>query len=284
MGLFTFNYSKPGPGVSKDAPRKKNVFLYFELFGRKFIKLLQASWIHCLCSIPYLVIMFLFIDMFFGSYIQNLLAVVLQGQSSADEINLLLFVVCSFLTCVIFVLWGSGPSSAGFAYITRCFVREEHAWILTDYLEKFKENFKQSMILVVLDFVMLYLLGNAIIQYWILYSSQNQLLWMMLLYISVLMLIIYTFMHAPAYQVMVTYDCKFKQLLKNSAFLALGRAPINLVLACICVVVLWLLFNYFQPFVAILAVVALLFGFLRFPLEFNSARMIQKVMKSSKGK
>ena len=31
MGLF--DYGKEGPGVSKDAPKKKGVFLFFELLN-----------------------------------------------------------------------------------------------------------------------------------------------------------------------------------------------------------------------------------------------------------
>lgn len=52
-GFFgLFNYAKPGKGVDKGAPEKKRFFYFFELFGRKFWKLIQLNLIFLLFSIP----------------------------------------------------------------------------------------------------------------------------------------------------------------------------------------------------------------------------------------
>ena len=42
MSIFN-RYLKEGPGVEKDAPQKHRFFLFFELFGRKFTKLILQS-------------------------------------------------------------------------------------------------------------------------------------------------------------------------------------------------------------------------------------------------
>ena len=47
-----FNPSKPGPGVSKNGPRKKPFFLFWELYFRKFWKLMQANLLYVLFSLP----------------------------------------------------------------------------------------------------------------------------------------------------------------------------------------------------------------------------------------
>ncbi len=47
-----FNPSKPGPGVSKNAPKKKRFFLFWELYFRKFFKLIQANLLFILFSLP----------------------------------------------------------------------------------------------------------------------------------------------------------------------------------------------------------------------------------------
>ena len=54
MSLFggLFNYSKPGPGVDNDGPKKKRFFYFFELYGRKFWKLLELNLLYVLCCIP----------------------------------------------------------------------------------------------------------------------------------------------------------------------------------------------------------------------------------------
>lgn len=53
MSLFGFNdYTKAGPGVAKNAPKKKPFFEFFELYFRKFWKLLQLNLLTVLFCIP----------------------------------------------------------------------------------------------------------------------------------------------------------------------------------------------------------------------------------------
>lgn len=52
-GMFGFlDTSKPGPGVSKNAPQKKPFFLFWELYARKFWKLVIANLLYVLVSLP----------------------------------------------------------------------------------------------------------------------------------------------------------------------------------------------------------------------------------------
>ncbi len=50
--LGMFNYSKPGPGVSKNAPKKKSFIIFFEIYFRKFWKLVTANLLYCLVTLP----------------------------------------------------------------------------------------------------------------------------------------------------------------------------------------------------------------------------------------
>ncbi len=52
MAFKLFNPAKPGPGVSKNRPQKKRFFLFWELYFRKFGKLIQANLIYVLFSLP----------------------------------------------------------------------------------------------------------------------------------------------------------------------------------------------------------------------------------------
>ena len=52
-GLFGFfDYNKPGPGVSKDEPPKHRLFLFFEVYFRKFWKLVTLNIIYFIACIP----------------------------------------------------------------------------------------------------------------------------------------------------------------------------------------------------------------------------------------
>lgn len=49
-------YSKPGKGVKRDAPQKKRFFQFFELFFRKFGKLVQLNLLYLLFCLPIITI------------------------------------------------------------------------------------------------------------------------------------------------------------------------------------------------------------------------------------
>lgn len=49
---FGARYSKPGPGVSKSEPQKHRIFLFLELYFRKFWKLIQVNMLYFLFCIP----------------------------------------------------------------------------------------------------------------------------------------------------------------------------------------------------------------------------------------
>lgn len=52
-GFFgLFDYSKPGPGVDKNAPQKKGFVVFFEIYFRKFWKLCVANLLYVLVSLP----------------------------------------------------------------------------------------------------------------------------------------------------------------------------------------------------------------------------------------
>jgi uncharacterized membrane protein YesL len=52
-GFFgLFDYSKPGPGVPKNAPKKKPFIVFFEILGRKFWKLIIANFLFLLFALP----------------------------------------------------------------------------------------------------------------------------------------------------------------------------------------------------------------------------------------
>ena len=54
MGGFFgyFDFEKPGKGVNEDGPKKKGFFHFFELYGRKIVKLVQLNLLYILCCIP----------------------------------------------------------------------------------------------------------------------------------------------------------------------------------------------------------------------------------------
>lgn len=54
MGLFNYpsSYSRPGPGIDKNAPPKKGAALFFDILGREFWALLLVNLIYLLFCLP----------------------------------------------------------------------------------------------------------------------------------------------------------------------------------------------------------------------------------------
>lgn len=52
MGLFTPNFTKPGPGIEKDAPPKKGLALFFEILFREFWELIKLNLLFVLTCLP----------------------------------------------------------------------------------------------------------------------------------------------------------------------------------------------------------------------------------------
>ena len=161
MGLF--NYSKPGPGISKDAPKKKGFFLYFELFGRKFSKLISLNILYFLCSLPMMILYFII----FALTLPNLF-----------EISPKLVMLSGFLAFLFTAILGSGPASAAMAYVLREYSKENHVWLFSTFFSKMKEDFKKEMAVAFIDLVFTYVFSVSLIFY---NNQSGSLIWFLLM-------------------------------------------------------------------------------------------------------
>lgn len=272
MGLF-FNYSKPGPGVSKDAPKKKGLFLFFELLARKIWKLIQANILYFLVSIPLFMIFYIFLPQ-----PDSLIAELAGGVSDTSQDYLAIyqnmFRLMGAVLGLVFV--GSGPASAGLAYIMRCFTREQHAWIISDFRDKYKENFKQAIIVGIVDIAVIFLGIFAISFYWSYYLQTHSNIWFFFCVLMCLFAVIYVFMHFYIYQLMVTFESTMKQLYRNAFILALATLPMNVLLAIVIFILTYLFYTVMTPMIGLLAALLLWVGVMRFPIEFYASRTIQR--------
>lgn len=273
MGLFN-GYLKPGPGVEKDAPKKKGIFLYFEILGRKFTKLVQLNMLHFLCSLPMILIYYLL----FWPLCSSLTGWITHADSSipAEALTHWQFSLSLLFTTLATIFLGTGPASAAAAYIQRCFTREEHAWIMSDFRDKLKENFKQSLIIAIADIIVLILSFVAINFYYHQTVHTSQSIWLVLLFVIVLFLLVYIFAHSYIYQLMITFENKTFATLKNAMLLSLSTMPYNIVAAIVITVLCYLVMSFINPIISLLLMFFLLIMFFRFPLEFHAARLIQK--------
>jgi len=263
MGLF-FNYDKPGPGIEKDGPKKKGLFLYLELFWRKLGKLFLSNMLYVAVSVPVILAYH-----FMAFYV---LSAIMPAELVAN--NTVFNQLVLIMTVILTVFWGTGPISCGYAFLMRNFAREEHVWMVSDFFEHTKKNFKQSLIIFIIDMVVLITGVNAIYFYFKISEAVPALGYVAYFLVCVMMIL--TMMHFYLYEFLVTFDLRIIDAYKNSVIMTFAALPMNIFLMVFVIAITYLLFSILTP-IAILLVTALFWvSFMRFPIDFFAARIIKR--------
>lgn len=287
MSLFDRMYDRPGKGVPENAPEKKGFMLYLDILIHKFSKFLTINLLHMMLSFVWIALLIMI-----GSVIMSathLLDTVTSALASLDagvDVEALRYRTAiqmqTFFGVSLFVLWGSGPASAAYSYIIRCFVNRTPVFVISDGFDKLKENFKQGIFAVVIDVIILILLINALVVYNHYYAQTQNLIFMVMVYLIMSIMLIYTMMHPYIYQLMVTFKLKLRDIYKNAFLLAMAKLPGNFLMLAINIIVLLSLFTFLIPYAA--AVVTLILGLCvsRYPSEFYASRVIGRLMLNNK--
>jgi len=240
-GFFGFfDYTKPGPGVPDNAPPKAPIIVFFEVFFRKFWNLVKINIMFNLFNLPSL------IAMVFGSMY------LIQGQVTDDPTTDLLtrFILGSIIICIPLIT--VGPAQAGFTYILRNYSREEHAFLWWDFKDNAISNFKQSMIISVVDFFVFILFG-IVVNFYFKYTTDSNMVMTIMVFartIIILAFIIYLMMHMYIYPMLVTFKLSLKQLYRNALIFSLAKFLPNLGILLLCAALILLSF-YFSTFIGI---------------------------------
>ncbi len=215
MGFFgLFNFDKPGPGVYKDGPEKRGFFLFFDIFVRKFWRLVSLSLSYTLFAIPAFIAFF-----WVGTF--------LQMAFSPIKDTAFVFYMSIYLSLFLTSFMGAGPGSAGHAYVLRNFAREEHAWVWDDFVSNTKENFWKGLFLFLLDIVLLIVLVGAAYLYFANSAAMPipPFVSMVLGFFALSILFMYLMMHFFLYPLMVTMDMSLGGILKTALQLTLRHLP-----------------------------------------------------------
>jgi len=261
MGLF-FNYDKPGPGVDKNAPKKKGIFLYFELFFRKFWLLIKVNMLYFLVSLPVMAI--------YNFLILNEMATLLPKWPPA-----VWWQMSVIGTVILTILWGTGPVTGGFVYILRSYSREEHAWMASDFFEKSKETFKLGMTVLFMDILFLFLGMTAYNVYSSLIMNGHTMAKYALAALFVFFAF-YTFMHFYVYELGVTFENKTFKTIKNALIIGIATLPACLLLTIFVLTLSYLAFSRLVGFVILFIAFLFWISFMRFPIDFYAARMLKR--------
>ena len=219
MGFFRANYDRPGPGVSKDEPRKKGVARFFELLFRDMGDLAKLNVLFFVTLIPTSV---WFLFGIIGFY---------------TPISLIISLLLAYPV--------GGAAAACIYYITKM-MRDEPSYVWFEFKRKFRENHKQAAPVGIFCMAFIYaqiLIWSSLWRSLIEGESIGGFFWYFLAFLSIvffLMIIPYVFMHFSY------IELKTRLILKNSVLMAFGYFP-RTIMGALFGGMLWLIYALFVP-------------------------------------
>ena len=282
-----------------NAPKSEGIILFLEIFFRKFWRLIQVNLMYIVALIPTTVLIFFLSGVIsnaaldrFADGIMQISGVTAQDYSNADYSMTVVIIdvgLRMFATICFTAFWGMGPATAGLTYIMRCYAKEENSFIWTDFKDSIKENWKQSLVVFIIDVFAMFAFFYAIV----FYSSLDNFM-SYLTYVILGLLFFYTMIHFFIYPLMVGYKLKLSQIYKNAALFCLISLPFSLlvlvILALLTFGVLYLAVFVFSGVYTIICIAAylivvvfLLYSLVGLIVNYNAVCQINKYMdKDSK--
>lgn len=205
LGLFK-NYESSGPGIPKYAPKKKGLALFWDIFFRKFWLLTGLNLLFFIFCLP------LYIGFLAMSFMKNYdLLLVILG---------ILFLIFS-----VFI----GPAMAGMTRVIRSLVIQKHTFVIRDFFKAFKENFKQSCIIGVLDIIAVLSAFSSYNIYPALAFDKDNKLFYVPMVISLAIFLVIFMMNYYIFLMMTATTLSLKNLIKNSFALAVASLKQNII-------------------------------------------------------
>lgn len=207
MGIFTKNYAKAGPGISKEEAAQRN---YFDILFRHAFDFMKINMLFMLVNILFISAAVVFVAPYFSD-IKSIVTAYMSGQ-------VMLLPILPFVPFIFM-----GPSIAGLTYVLRNWARQEHAFWASDFFEHFRKNWKQGLLMSTISTVITYLFLTAVVFY-LRTAMPKPFVLIMAGIVAALLLSVNLY----TYPMMVTFDMKLSDILKNAWIFAVAKLPQNL--------------------------------------------------------
>ena len=172
-----------------------------------------------------------------------------DGELVANAEVLLMGMVQTTLLLLVPCITITGIATPGVAYVTRNWSRDEHAFIWSDFKDAVKLNWKQGVLTALITGI----LPLAVWVGWDFYGemANTTSVWMIVPQVLVLMIgILWSLAVTYMHPLIVTYQLKFKDVLRNAFLLAIARLPMSVgirLLHCLPLVIAVLLALVVNP-------------------------------------
>ena len=231
-----FYYGKSGKAdYTRDDLPETRWQLFWEMLRVRFAALFRLNLMYMMAWLPAMIVIGRGLFMAYSGLVNlsNLQMQLEAGEIAAEMLSesTVLFwdaikaIALQTLLLLVPAIGLTGPFTAGVAYVTRNWARDEHSFIWSDFWDAVKGNWKQALPTSIITGLTPLLLYVCTAFYW--QMAQNSMLFLVpgMLVIALCMLWLMSLLYA--YPQMVTYELSYAQLIRNSLMMALARLPIT---------------------------------------------------------
>ena len=296
MGLFSSSrYTKEGPGVYADDPKRGPFYRFFQTYGNKFFKIVSTNFLLVIFNIPAIILGFfgmiyvlpqinsVFQPTNFQKFITDAgITATDSGATASDTALQLYFLLVVFLVMFIvgMQLVSVGPVQTGISYVYRNYARESTTFLWSDFVSSFKSNWKQSTIAAIISILMTGLIAANIIFYSSVYEGKYGQVFSAIFF---MVFIFFMCIQIYIYPLIASLNLSLKNIYKNAVLFFLGRLLPTLGIFLVDVIVLmiipflmFLFLNYTGFALAILYYIVFAFSFVQYLNTFFVWQQIER--------
>lgn len=250
MGFFDrMYYGNPNkPDLRKEDMPEGRFKIFFTVLQVRFWKLIQLNLLYSIFWIP----------AFFVVYVN--LMYLIKVQNTPDLVNTIQGMGTTMILLLLPCFLIAGPATAGTTYVVRNWARDEHAWVWSDFKDAWKQNWKESLIIMLINGLVL-IIFYVNLNFYRLQAQQN-VVFLILYYFILIAGLIYLMMNMFIFPMLVTYKLKVRQIFKNAFIFTMAELPRTFVIFAIAGLIFGVAFYYSIPFIIPLFLVGFTFPML----------------------
>ena len=228
--------------IRPEDPDKKGIKLFWELFTRKFWSYIKLNLLYAFTSILSLVVYWCILAMYVVPGILSAISsetIEMMAAKADSTVEMfagsIIFYFSGIGALLLVTFFCGGICSAGYNYILINYVRQENAYVFSDFFNQTRKNAGQAFALSIIDILVVSTGLFSLSYYFGLMLNGGGALCVFAFGLLVFALLMYIAMHTYLWTIMVTFKVSLKQLFKNSLMLTIGTA-VRTVIYMLCVV------------------------------------------------
>ncbi len=230
--LNNYFYGKAGKGdfTMENLPQNRRQ-LFRDVLKVRWSSLFGVNLLYMIFWIPAIVWTFINVVM-----LLSMVGTADAAYTAQDLSGLLMNYLMILAPCIAI----TGPFNAGVTYVLRNWARDEHSFVLSDFKDAVKANWKQGLVVSIISGVLPFLVFVC----WYFYGNlmANSFVFILPIALVFLVFIVWKLSEMIMYVMMITYDLKLKDVIRNSVLLTMAKLPFALLIKVITLALPILLF------------------------------------------